>query len=131
MPEETTEPKAPQVEPTEPAPAAVDAKEVEEGKVFAILSYLIPLFVLVPLIMKNNEFSLYHAKQCLMILIIAVASSVLNVIPCLGQIVWLVVWVALIVFDVIGLMNAIKGQMKPLPLVGKWGEEWFKGLKKV
>lgn len=130
MPDETAEQKVPKVETPQGGPA-VSAKEVEEGKVFAILSYVIPVFVLVPLIQRNNEFSLYHAKQCLIIWLIAIVSSLVNVIPCLGQIVWLVVWVALIVFGVMGLINAVKGRMKPLPLIGKWGEDWFKGLKKA
>ncbi|NQT92531.1 MAG: hypothetical protein HQ559_07205, partial [Lentisphaerae bacterium] len=52
-----------------PAPAA-DDKDVEEGKAFAVLSYALGIvgipFFLVPLIMRNNEFSLFHAKQCLL-----------------------------------------------------------------
>jgi uncharacterized membrane protein len=130
MPEEPVKQQAQSTVPPS-ATSPVDAKEVEEGKVFAILSYVIPFFVLVPLIQRNNAFSLYHAKQCLIIWLIAIAASIVGVIPCLGWIVCLVVWVALLVFSVMGLINAVKGLAKPLPLIGKWGEEWFKGLKKV
>jgi uncharacterized membrane protein len=50
---------------------------------------------------------------------------------CIGAILAPAVWIAMIVFCVMGLMNATKGLMKPLPLIGKFGEEWFKGLKKA
>ena len=55
-------------EPTaaQPATGAPLPKDVEEGRTFAILSYALSFisipFFLVPLIMRNNEFSLYHAK---------------------------------------------------------------------
>jgi uncharacterized membrane protein len=133
MSQETNDPKVAQSVP--PVTPSVGAKEMEEGKTFAILSYVLsfvglPFFV-VPLITRNNAYSLYHAKQCLIIWLVAVVSAAVNVIPCLGQIVWVAVAVCMLVFNIMGLMNAIKGEMKPLPLIGKFGEEWFKGLTKV
>jgi len=120
------------------APAPFDPKTVEEGKAFAILSYAIsflglPFFV-IPLIQRNNKFSLYHAKQCLMLWIaaaaVAVASSVLAVI-CIGFIIGIVGGIGMLVLNVMGLMNAIRGEVKPLPLIGKWAEDWFKGIQTV
>ncbi|MBM4143132.1 MAG: hypothetical protein FJ225_06035 [Lentisphaerae bacterium] len=113
------------------AGATVSAKEIEEGKAFAILGYIVPLLCLIPLINRNNNYSLYHAKQVLLLWIGFVVSSAANVIPCAGQIVWIVAWVFLVVLDIIGLVNAVKCQMKPLPLIGKFGEDWFKGIQKV
>jgi uncharacterized membrane protein len=131
------EPAAPAAEAAEaPAESAGGGdKEVEEGKVFAILSYVLNLvglpFFLVPLIMRNNEFSLYHAKQCLLIWLAAIVIALVNVIPCLGQIVYLAVCVFLLVLDIIGLVNATKAEAKPIPVIGKWAEDWFKGIKKA
>lgn len=137
----------PEVPESQPAPSpippagaepALTPQEIEEGKVFAILSYALSIiglpFFLVPLIMRNNEFSLYHAKQCLMIwlagIAVGIAGGILTFI-CIGPIVWIVGYIFLLVISIIGLINAAQGQMKPLPLIGKWGEDWFKGLKKV
>ena len=68
--QEAPAPEAPAQEPAAQAAPAADSKEVEDGKIFAILSYVLNFvglpFFLVPLIMRNNAFSLYHAKQCLM-----------------------------------------------------------------
>jgi uncharacterized membrane protein len=113
-------------------------KDVEEGKTFAILSYALGLiglpFFIVPLIMRNNEFSLYHAKQCLILWLLGVAGGVVSgvlMVVCIGAVLAPIVGLACLVLDVIGLMNAVNGRQQPLPLIGKWGEEWFKGLKKA
>lgn len=147
IPESPPEPPSkPEAAPASAPPAQPEAVEtpatamadMEEGKTFAILSYALSLiglpFFLVPLIMRNNEFSLYHAKQTLVIWLAGIAvslvGSILSVV-CIGIIILLGGWIFLLVLAVMGLMNAIKGEAKPVPAIGKWGEDWFKGLKKV
>jgi uncharacterized membrane protein len=122
----------------QPAAASTLPKEVEEGRTFAILSYALSLialpFFLVPLIMRNNEFSLYHAKQCLLLwlagIVVSVAAAPLMLI-CVGVILVPAAGIFLLVLGIMGLINAIKGEQKPVPLVGKYADDWFKGLKKV
>lgn len=113
-----------------PAAAPIDAREIESGKALAILSYIIGILCIIPLIQRDNAFSLFHAKQVLLLLIIGFGSGAVNVIPCLGQVVSLVLMLAILIFAIIGLINAIKGEMKPLPLIGKLAEDWFKGITK-
>jgi len=120
------------------AAPAVDAGEVEEGKVFAVLSYALSLvglpFFLVPLIMRNNEFALYHAKQSLILWLAGIAAAVISMILsflCIGLIIGPIAGVFLLVLDIIGLVNAGKGEAKPVPVIGQWGVDWFKGIKKV
>lgn len=137
--EQPAEEEAAQV--SEPVPAETEqevSKDVEEGKAFAILSYVLSLigipFFLVPLIMRNNEFSLYHAKQCLMIWLIVIVGGVASMILtllCIGIILGIAVGVFCLVLDIMGIINASNGEQKPLPLIGKLGEEWFKGIKKA
>ncbi len=120
------------------SPASSFPKEVEEGRTFAILSYALGLiglpFFLVPLIMRNNEFSLYHSKQCLMLWLAGIAVSIVGgilTVVCIGIILLMAGWIFLLVLDIIGLINAIKGLQQPLPLIGKFAEDWFKGISKV
>lgn len=114
----------------------MDAKEVEEGKAFAVLSYalfFVPFF-LIPLIMRNNDFSLYHAKQCLLLWIAGAAGSMVCSIlsmACIGLLMFPILFVACLVFTIMGLMTASKGEVKPLPVIGKYAEDWFKGIRKV
>ena len=118
--------------------AGVSSKEMEEGKSFAILSYALNFvglpFFLIPLIMRNNGFSLYHAKQCLIIWLGGIVASIIG-IPlcaiCIGVILLPAAYIFLLVLNIMGLIVACKGEQKPLPLIGKWGESWFKGINKA
>jgi len=115
----------------------MEQKEIEEGKPFAILSYALNFvglpFFLVPLIMRNNEFSLYHAKQNLVLWLVGIVGGVISgvlIALCVGVLLFPLLTIFLLVLNVVGLINAIKGEAKPLPVIGKWGEDWFKGLRK-
>ena len=58
-------------EAAEAAPAAgpgLSDAEIQEGKLFAILSYL-GILCLIPIFMRKNEFALYHARQGLLLAI--------------------------------------------------------------
>lgn len=119
----------------QPAPSSPDAAE---GKSFAVLSYALNFvglpFFLVPLIMRNNEFSLFHAKQCLIIWLGGIVASAVGVplsVVCIGLVILPVAAVFLLVLNIMGLINAAKGELKPLPLIGQWAVDWFKGIKKV
>jgi len=125
-----------------PASSGIDSQEINDGKVFAILSYALSFvalpFFLVPLIMRNNDFSLYHAKQSLMIWLLGVASGVVSsvlvatlLLACVAPIVLIVLGVFSLVINIMGLINSCKGVVKPVPLIGKLGEDWFKGITKV
>ena len=149
-PDPTPAPAAPAEPVAAPAPAGeavpqpeaeapqADAKEIADGKAFALLSYVLSLFgipfFIVPLIMRNNEFSLYHAKQCLMVWLLFLVGSVISVplmAICIGVILLAVVGIFDLVLLIMGIVNASGGVMKPLPLIGGWGEDWFKGITKA
>lgn len=124
--------KAPPTKPAGPVdpnnPYNYPMADVEGGKVLAILSYLIPLVFIVPLIQKDNHFSLFHAKQVLLLMIGYVIASIVATITC-G--VGFILYLPLFVFNIMGLIFAIQGQYKPLPLIGNWAEEWFKSISKA
>lgn len=131
--------------PSNPAPVsavntgpAMTPGEVQDGKVFAILGYALNFvgvpFWLLPIILRNNDFSLYHGKQCMMLwlacLIGYTAGGVLTFV-CVGFFIIAAVAVASLVFNIIGLLNAVNSKAVPLPVIGKYGEEWFSGLRKA
>lgn len=109
----------------------IDEKEVEEGKVFAILGYIIPILCLIPLIQRDNAFSLFHGKQVLVLWLGMMVMSLVNIVPCLGQIIWACCAILVLVLDIMGLVAAIKGEMTPIPIVGGWAADWFKGITKI
>ncbi len=54
--------------------------EVQEGKMFAVLSYLSFCCIIPLIVKKNNVFVLHHAKQALVLFLAQVALFILSVI---------------------------------------------------
>lgn len=89
----------------------------EPNKVIAALAYL--LFFLPLIACKDDEFAMYHANQGLLLLIFGWGGSfILGMIPILGWLLLLVFPLVTFVFFVIGVMNALKSEKKPLPIIG-------------
>lgn len=93
-------------------------------KVFGILAY-IGILCLVPIFAGKSEFSKFHANQGLLLFIVEIATVILSIvlgfIPIVGLIISFLVWlidVAVLVFVIMGIVNAAQGQMKPLPIIG-------------
>lgn len=94
--------------------------DAEKNKTAGILGYVI--FFLPLLMAPKSHFAKYHANQGLLLLIAAIAVHVLaNVIPFFG---WLVIgpvgYVFLLVLFIMGILNASRGETKPLPIIGSY-----------
>lgn len=108
---------------------ATPQSDVDSNKGLAILSYL-GILVLIPIIAApKSRFARYHSNQGLVLMIAeavyAIAATILTVLLLLagwvGVILVVVVWllsIAFLVFAIMGLVNAAKGEMKPLPIIG-------------
>jgi uncharacterized membrane protein len=92
--------------------------DAQQNKTMGILAYI--LFFIPLLAAPKSTFAKYHANQGLILLILAIAVQVVGgVVPFLG---WFLVLpignIAVLVFFVMGIINASNGVMKPLPLIG-------------
>jgi uncharacterized membrane protein len=107
-----------------------DPNDAEQGKVMSILAYLF-ILCLIPLITgdyKKSPFVKYHTNQGVVLFIAWLAwlfvSSILGFIfswwllAILFGIVRFAVWIGVVVLVVLGIMNAVNGRMRPLPLIG-------------
>lgn len=102
------------------------SKEVEEGKIFAFLAYLLSIigFVIVLLAKKDNKFAMFHAKQSLVLFIVYIIGwIVLMLIPVLGWMLLFVWWIIMLIFTILGIINALTGKEKELPIIGKYAEK--------
>jgi uncharacterized membrane protein len=94
--------------------------DAEKNKIMAILAYI---FFLIPLLAaKESKFAMYHANQGLLVFLFAIAVNVIGtVVPFLG---WFIIAplgnLAVLVFVILGIINAANGEMKPLPVIGKY-----------
>jgi uncharacterized membrane protein len=113
----------------------VDAnpKEVEEYKVIGIISYIFTILFFLPLVMDNlktNSFAKYHANQQLVLLIAAVAGSIIvgiliSVIAAVAgnlagilSLLSLAYNVLILILVILGIMNVVNGKKRPLPVIG-------------
>lgn len=117
-------PKQEQSQQASPAPAPkAEQSDVEKNKLMAIIGYIIPLLFFIPLLSdetKNSPFAKFHANQQLVLLIAAVIVNIAGtIIPFIGWFLILPIGcIALLVIAIMGIINASKGEMKRLPLIG-------------
>jgi len=70
------------------------------------------------LIEKDSKFVKFYAIQAIGLSLIMVVAGVFNIIPVLGQIVFLVLALAVFVMWIICLINAFGGKIFKIPLIG-------------
>ena len=92
--------------------------DIDQNKMFAALAYIV---FFIPLLACNDSpFGRYHANQGLVLLIAAAIIRVVgSIIPFIG---WFIILplggIFIFVLMIIGFMNAIRGDCKPLPVIG-------------
>lgn len=97
-----------------------DPTDINDNKVLAVLSY-IGILVLVPLIAApNSRYARFHANQGLTLWITSLILSAVTVIPILGWIIGVVGNIIAFVLMIIGIVNAVQGRAKQLPIIGKF-----------
>lgn len=102
-----------------------------EDKSVGIIAYLTVIGLVAAFIMnkdKGNEFATYHIKQSLGLCLFGFAIFIVGLIPILGWIVSFLGSLFLLVLWVMGLINAVNGKEKPVPVIGSRFETWFKNL---
>ncbi|HOI16174.1 MAG TPA: hypothetical protein PK036_07500 [Geobacteraceae bacterium] len=95
-----------------------DREDVEKNKVMAVLAYI--LFLIPLLAAKESKFAMFHTNQGLVLFLAAVAVNIVGgIIPILGWFVILPLGNLLVfILAIMGIINAAKGEAKPLPLIG-------------
>jgi fumarate reductase subunit D len=96
-------------------PQSADAKDAQENKYTAVLSYVWILFLIPLLTKKDSKFCQFHAKQGLIIFII----SLISWFPFFG---W-IVGIAVIIVSVIAILKVLSGEYWKIPYVSEWAEK--------
>jgi uncharacterized membrane protein len=95
-----------------------------DGKTTAIIAHITLIGWIIALVINSNEkneFASFYIRQLLGLFL---AGLILAWIPIIG---WLLS-IAVFVFWLISLIAAAQGEMKEVPLVGHYFQDWFKSL---
>ena len=110
----------------------------DNGKTVALLSYITIIGWIVALVLNSSQktsLGAYHLRQTIFLFIIAICLYILQIfllfIPFIG---WLISFllifagIGLFVLWIIGLIAAINGEEKPIPIIGKKAQQLFHGI---
>ena len=108
-----------------------DKADVQKNRLMAVLAYL-GILVIIPIIVEpNSKFVRHHANQGIILLMTSIIySAVMKVlavlvgwVPIIGSIILSLVsliGVVLMIFIILGIVNAAQGNAKELPIIGKY-----------
>lgn len=134
------------METTTPPPAqAAPPVSTPEDKTVAVLSYITLIGFIIAIILHQNKktkLGAFHLRQVLGYIIAGFVGGICVVILCLVLglvlallskalaaalvgLVYLAFLISMLVLWLIGLIAAIKGEMKPMPVIGAQIQKWF------
>jgi len=103
---------------------------VQNGKIIAIISYFSIIGLIIAFIMnqnKKNYFASFHIRQATGIAALQMIISMINRNLNLGMIGSLL-GIGVVVLAIFGIIGAVQGQEKKIPLLGDHFQEWFKSI---
>lgn len=101
----------------------VSNSDAGNAKAIGVIGYIIPLLFFLPYVtdMKDNEFAMFHANQQLNLLLYWVVTNVLSWILMfilIGLLVGPILWILGVVLAIMGIINVLNEEKKPLPVIG-------------
>ncbi len=108
----------------------MDKQVINKGKSIAITSYILIVGVLIAISMNSenkNEYASFHIRQGLglsvtfIILGVSISyfESLMIAVP---------MWIFISILTIYGIFTAAKGEITPLPIVGKLYQKWFRSI---
>ena len=103
----------------------------EQGKGVAIIAYITIFGLLIAFILNNdkkNAFSAFHIRQSLGIALTGLGLVVISFIPFIGWLISIFGSLLIFVLWIMGILNAINVKEEPVPILGKYYQDWFKNI---
>ena len=91
---------------------------MESNKLMAAISYIWILFLVPLFAAKDDAFARFHANQGLLLFLVSIVFGIIAIIPFVGAIISAIGGIVTFIFMILGIINALKGEMKPLPFIG-------------
>lgn len=94
--------------------------DINKNRHMAVLAYLNLLFLVPLLLAKDSPFARYHVNQGILLFAVQTIGIAATQIPYAGWAAAAVVNILTTALLIIGIVNAIKGEAKELPLIGRF-----------
>lgn len=95
-----------------------------DGKTKAIVAHITWIGWLIALIVNSSqkdEIASFYIRQLLGLYLFGLVITFIPVINIIG-------WILVLIFWIMSLISAVNGEMKELPVVGIYFQDWFKGI---
>lgn len=102
-------------------------KDIDDNRFLAALSYVSILCFLPLLLNRKSKYAQYHAQQGIAIFVVSVIMSVIGMFPIINILlspVLFVVFIAVVLGSLYGILNAASGVAKPVPVFNKLAERF-------
>lgn len=99
----------------------------EEGKTAAITSYILIIGVFIAMSMNaenKNSFASFHIRQALGLSLTFISLGLI-ISNFDSLMISILMWISISVLWTYGIFSAIKGETKPIPLLGNYFQKWF------
>lgn len=100
-------------------------KKENDSKLFAFLATFLSIigFIIALIAKKDDRYVMHYAKQSLIIFIIFIISAVIKIIPFIGEVASVIVYLGAFVLWIISWVYALSGEFKKVPIVGDYAEK--------
>lgn len=122
--------------PNETNPTPAPAASGMDGKTISIISYFTWIGWIIAFVMFNSnksQLAAYHIRQSLFLMILGILCYIVQImlvfVPFIGWAIIFLLWIGLVILWVLGLISAINGQEKPIPVIGNLAQNIFSGIK--
>ena len=95
-----------------------------DGKTKAIVAHITYIGWIIALVVNStqkDEIASFYIRQLLGIYLFSIVITFVPVINIFG-------WILAFIFWILSLVGAINGEMKETPVIGKYFQDWFKGI---
>lgn len=102
----------------------------DNGKIVAIAAYFSIVGLIIAFILHSNnktELGAFHIRQSIGIILLALVVLIPVVVIGIKILIW-IAQLAVLVLWILGLVGAIQGEKKPVPVLGEQFQDWFKGI---
>ena len=101
-----------------------------DAKTKAIVAHITLIGWVIALVVnssKKDEYASYYIRQMLGVMILGIALSLVTMVLYFVPLIEFVPYIVIIAW-IVSLIYSTSGEMKPLPVVGEYFQNWFKGI---